>query len=129
MSYHDLPETPANWTISTNVERHISFVNTDTGRSIALTTTRSPDVNQWNTIGLAQFESPSPIFAENVALQEAIETAFAVIEADDPEEIEPVARLSATCSESVGEPSSGDPSDEGTDTGESDSQASLGEFI
>lgn len=80
--YHDLPEPPDGWIVSTNIEMHIAYLyGEDDGRSLGLTPTILPDSTRWNVTGFARYDSPSPVFVEDVPLEAAIETATEVMEA------------------------------------------------
>lgn len=80
--YHDLPEPPDGWVVSTNTETHIAYLySEDDGRSLGLTPTTRPDSTRWNVIGFAAYDSPLPVFIEDVPLEAAINTATEVMEA------------------------------------------------
>jgi hypothetical protein len=88
MEHPTITDPPAGWSTSTAIDHHVSFVESDTGRSVALMTSENPAAGRWNVLGVAGFENPSPIFAENVDRETALSTASQIMDGDD---VEPVA--------------------------------------
>jgi len=88
MAHPTITDPPAGWSTSTAIDHHVSFVEDETGRSVAVMTSENPAAPRWNVLGLASFDNPSPVFAEHVDREAALSTAARIMAGDD---VEPVA--------------------------------------
>lgn len=93
MEHPTITDPPAGWSTSTAIDHHVSFVESDTGRSVAVATSENPAAARWNVLGLAGFENPSPVFAEDVDRETALSTAARIMAGDN---VEPVANRKPT---------------------------------
>jgi len=87
MTHSTITDPPAGWSTSTAIDHHVSFVQADTGRSLAVATSENPAAARWSVLGVAGFQNPSPVFAEHVDREAALSTADGIMAGD---EIEPV---------------------------------------
>lgn len=89
---HDLQTPPDGWVVSTNVSHHVSYLYAEGDhRSIALIRSPDPGSTRWNVRGLAQYGPETPLFAEHVAFERAVDVATTVMEAvTDGSEVEPI---------------------------------------
>lgn len=87
MAHPTITDPPAGWSTSTAIDHHVSFVEDETGRSVAVMTSENPAAARWSVLGIAGFQNPSPVYAKHVDREAALSTAAGIMAGD---KIEPV---------------------------------------
>ena len=105
----DLPDPPDGWTVSTATATHIAVCFADgDGRSLVVRPSDPPDSDRWTVKGLAGYGPPYPVFVDGVEREDALDEAWAVMEAVVGDDSVTPMRTEATAEGDIGVGDEGD---------------------
>jgi len=129
----DLPDPPDGWTVSTATATHIAVCFADgDGRSLVVRPSDPPDSDRWTVKGLAGYGPPYPVFVDGVEREDALDEAWAVMEAVAAGESATPVRTETAAKGNIGEDSEDNESDteadaNGAETDDGETEADDGD--